>query len=246
MSPEPRRDLSVSRLRPAYEQVADQLRQLILSGELGPGEQLPVEGRMCEIFGVSRSTVREAVRLLSAQDLVQTRRGVQGGTFVSAVDPETVASYLTLRLSLLSNADAISVDEMLEARELVEVPAARFAAERATPEQAQALREAADGEARARQDPHSFAQHKEFHELLVEASHNRLLSLMNTPNFQVLQQSHVVRADMPAEFWDAVDDDHRRIAESVAAGDAETAASVTHDHLRRLRDLYLITDDRRT
>ncbi|WJL96772.1 GntR family transcriptional regulator [Microbacterium sp. ET2] len=246
MTTRPPRELAVSKLRPAYEQVADQLRQLILSGELRPGEQLPVEGRLCEIFGVSRSTVREAVRLLSAQDLVHTTRGVQGGTFVSSVDPETVASYLTVRLSLLSSADAISVDEMLEARELVEVPAARYAAERATPAEAAALREAADGEARARSNPHSFAQHKEFHELLVDASHNRLLSLMNTPNFQVLQQSHVARAEMPPAFWEAVDEDHRLIAVHVAAGDADAAASATQKHLQRLRDLYVVTDDEPT
>ncbi|TQJ29911.1 FadR/GntR family transcriptional regulator [Microbacterium sp. SLBN-146] len=246
MTPDPPRDLAVSRLRPAYEQVADQLRQLILSGELKPGEQLPVEGRMCEIFGVSRSTVREAVRLLSAQDLVHTTRGVQGGTFVSVVDSDTVLAYLRVRLSLLSHAEAISVAEMLEAREIVEVPAARLAAERATPEQAAALRESAAGEARARQDPHSFAQHKEFHELLVEASHNGLLSIINTPNFQVLQQSHVVRLERTPDFWAAVDEDHRLIAEHVSAGDADAAVAATRDHLHRLRDLYVVTGDAKT
>lgn len=244
MTTEPRSALSEEKARPAYQHVADQLRQMILTGDLHPGEQLPVEGRMCEIFGVSRSTVREAVRMLSAQDLVHTTRGVQGGTFVSAVDPDTVSNHLRVRLGLLFNADAISVEEMLEARELVEVPAARLAAERATPEQAAALREAADGEARARYDPHSFELNQEFHELLVRASQNRLLLIMNTPNFQVLQQAHVVRMDMSEDFWRAVDDDHRVIAGHVAEGNADAAGRATHDHLYRLRDLYVVSEGR--
>lgn len=239
MTPDEPRAFALSRLRPAYEQVAEQLRQLILVGDLRPGDQLPVEGRMCEIFGVSRSTVREAVRLLSAQDLVHTTRGVAGGTFVSAIDPDAVSGYLRMRLSLLSNADGVSVQEMLEARELVEVPAARFAAERATSEQRAALIEAADTERRARLQPRSFAERKEFHEILVQASGNRLLAMMNTPNFQVLQQSRFARADMPRSFWEEVDEDHRLIAAHVAAGDPDAAAAATHDHLRRLQRLYV-------
>ncbi len=87
-------DLTVRRIRPAYEQVADQLRELVLSGKLGPGDRLPVEGSLSAEFGVSRSTVREAIRLLSSQSLVHTTRGPTGGTFVSEADPESIRQYL--------------------------------------------------------------------------------------------------------------------------------------------------------
>lgn len=230
--------LGLSRLRPAYEQVADQLRQLILVGDLKPGDQLPVEARLCEIFGVSRSTVREAVRLLAAQDLIHTTRGVAGGSFVSPMDAQTVSAHLRMRLSLMADADAISVDEMLEARELLEVPAASLAAERASGEQIAALQAAADSERQARFRPKApFDGHREFHQLLVEASGNRLLSLMNTPNFQVLQ-ARFTRGDMPAAFWAAIDEDHRLIAQAVANRDRDAAASTMTHHLHRLHDLY--------
>lgn len=59
----------------------------------------------------------------------------------------------------------------------------------------------------------------------------------------MLQQSHVVRLERTPEFWAAVDDDHRRIADFVAARDADAAATATREHLHRLRDLYVVTDD---
>src|SRR5713226_7692934 len=65
--------MSVRRVRKAYEQVADQLRDLIVSGELERGERLPNETVLAREFGVSRATVREALRLLTAQSLIRTR-----------------------------------------------------------------------------------------------------------------------------------------------------------------------------
>lgn len=83
-------DLPVSRVLPAYQQVANQLRELIMKGTLVVGERLPAEGEMALKFGVSRSTVREALRGLSSQSLVQTKRGVNGGTFVAEPSAEHV------------------------------------------------------------------------------------------------------------------------------------------------------------
>lgn len=66
--------VQVSRIKPAYAQVAAQLRDLVVTGKLGPGDQLPAENELAAGFGVSRSTVREALRSLAAQDLVHTTR----------------------------------------------------------------------------------------------------------------------------------------------------------------------------
>ena len=123
---------TVSKIKPAYQQVADQLRSLILSGELGPGDRLPVESEMSTTFGVSRSTVREALRSLSAQNLVYTSRGVTGGTFIADASPPVLSASLETGLSLLNGAEAITLAELLEAREMFEVPATRLAARRRT------------------------------------------------------------------------------------------------------------------
>ena len=106
-----------------------QLQELIVKGTLTVGERLPAEGVMAAQFGVSRSTIREALRGLSSQRLVHTKRGVSGGTFVAEPSSEHVHTYLETTIGLLSGADVVSVDEILEARELFEVPAARLAAD---------------------------------------------------------------------------------------------------------------------
>src|SRR5205814_10463032 len=68
---------------PAYQLLADTLRAEITSGRLRPGDRLPAEPQLCERSGVSRSTVREALRLLASQHLIVTTRGVTGGSFVN-------------------------------------------------------------------------------------------------------------------------------------------------------------------
>ncbi|MGH3039100.1 MAG: FadR/GntR family transcriptional regulator, partial [Gaiellaceae bacterium] len=75
--------MPVRRVRKAYEQVNDQLRELIVSGELAPGERLPNEAVLAREFGVSRATVREALRILTAQNLIRTTKGAGGGSYVT-------------------------------------------------------------------------------------------------------------------------------------------------------------------
>jgi GntR family transcriptional repressor for pyruvate dehydrogenase complex len=229
--------LSVNRVLPAYEQVAEQLRQLILRGELAPRDRLPVEGELCAIFGVSRSTIREALRVLAARDLVHTVRGTTGGTFVSKTDAAKVSQYLETSLGLMSGADAITVAEILEARELVEVPAARLASSRAAPEHIAAMREALDREVASMGRGLKFREHRNFHGIIVEAAGNGLLKIMNDPVFKVLQ-AKFLRPDVAPEFWHEVDSEHGAILDCIAAGDGEGAAQAMLDHLATLRVLY--------
>jgi DNA-binding FadR family transcriptional regulator len=229
--------LSVNRVLPAYEQVAEQLRQLILKGELAPGDRLPVEGELCAIFGVSRSTIREALRVLAARGLVRTVRGTTGGTFVAKTDAPKVSQYLETSRGLMSGADAITVAEILEARELVEVPAARLASSRATPEHIEAMREALAREIASMGRGLKFREHRNFHAIIVEAAGNRLLKIMNDPVFKVLQ-AKFLRPDVEPKFWNKVDAEHGAILEAIAAGNGDGAARAMLDHLSTLRILY--------
>jgi len=229
--------LSVNKVLPAYEQVAEQLRQLILKGELEPGDRLPVEGELCALFGVSRSTAREALRVLAARDLVHTTRGTKGGTFVSKTDLSKVSQYLETSLGLMSGAEAITVAEILEARELVEVPAARLASTRATAQHVNAMRDALDREVASMGRGLKFREHRNFHGIVVEAAGNGLLRIMNDPVFKVLQ-AKFLRPDVPTGFWQKVDSDHSGILERIAAGDADGAGQSMSEHLVRLRVLY--------
>ena len=232
--------LPVSRVQPAYQQVAEQLQELIMKGTLTVGERLPAEGELAVHFGVSRSTVREALRGLSSQRLVQTRRGVNGGTFVVEPSAEHVQTYLETTIGLLSGADVVSVDEILEARELFEVPAARLAALRRDDEQLRRLKAtlASGTEADLADD---FDGHKQFHVAVMEASGNRLLEVIARPVFSVLR-TRFVRDRASSQYWDGVVDDHQDIYEAVASSDAEAAARLMHNHLERLRSMYEHTD----
>ena len=231
-----RRGLPISRVLPAYQQVANQLQELIMKGTLVVGERLPAEGEMAIQFGVSRSTVREALRGLSSQSLVQTKRGVNGGTFVAEPSAEHVQTYLETTIGLLSGADVVSVDEILEARELFEVPSARLAALRRDDDQLRSLK-ATLASGAAADLAADFEGHKEFHVAVMEASGNRLMEVIARPVFSVLR-TRFMRDRASPEFWAAVVGDHRDIYDAIAAGDAEASARLMRNHLERLRSMY--------
>ncbi len=232
-----RQELSVKRIRPAYEQVAEQLRELILNGTLSPGDQLPVEAELSTIFGVSRSTVREALRLLSSQSLIYTARGVTGGTFVAETSPDAISDYLETSIGLLSGSHEITADELLEARDLLEVPAARLAALRRTDEHLAAMRSAIAQEKAETDRGLRFEHHQRFHAALLDAAGNKLLDLMTVPVFRVIR-SRFLEEQPSRKFWNQVDDDHEEILSLIAAGDADQAALRMHAHLARLRSIY--------
>src|SRR5215212_11970491 len=120
--------------------LADALRARILTRELRPGQRLPIEPDLADEYDVSRSTVREALRVLASQGLVSTTRGMQGGSFISCPEPGQISEYLHASLGLLAESRNVGVEAMLEAREFLEVPAAGVAAVRRTEVQLEALR----------------------------------------------------------------------------------------------------------
>lgn len=230
-------DITVTRIKTAYEQVVDQLRDLIVSGGLQPGDRLPVEGKLAATFGVSRGTVREALRVLAAQNLVYTSRGVAGGTFIADASPGLLSSYLETGLSLLSGTDQITPAEVLEARELIEVPATRLAAQRRTEEQLQEMRAAVDHEMTASSRGGRFEHNSRFHAVVLEAAGNRLVEVLTLPMFGVIRK-RFLRDDAPSRFWSQVDQDHLAILQHLEAGDADVAAETMRDHLAKLRAVY--------
>ncbi|MFS3126876.1 FadR/GntR family transcriptional regulator [Nocardioides sp. Bht2] len=227
----------MSRVRPAYQQVADQLRELILSGSLTSGDRLPPEAELAATFGVSRSTVREALRVLASRDLIHTTRGTTGGTFVSEVQPGKVSDYLETSIGLLSGSAGVTVTEMLETREVLEVPAARLAALRRGDEHLVAMREAIERETSSRGRAGRFTEHRSFHQAIVEASGNGLLAIVTEPVYRVLQNKFL-SPDVPDSFWAGVDHDHEEILAAIEAGDADRAAAAMQEHLTGLRGAY--------
>jgi GntR family transcriptional regulator, transcriptional repressor for pyruvate dehydrogenase complex len=232
--------LPVKPVRPAYQQVADKIRDGIVEGRLTPGERLPVESELTELFGVSRSTVREALRSLSSQHLVFTNRGVRGGTFVAYPDADNITRYLEASLSMLSSVEKVTVAELVEARRLLEVPACRLTAEHATREVLARLR-ACVGDPSAIAGPSNFEGHREFHQAILKASGNGLLELMTYPIFTVLR-NRFARQEASRDFWVAVEQDHVDILRAIESGDPDGAAAAMEAHLVRLGSMYVEID----
>ena len=236
--------LVVRRVRPAYEQVAAQLRESIIRGEIAVGDRLPVESELPALFGVSRSTIREAIRVLSSQNLITTRRGVHGGTIVMKPEPEQVQSFLETSLGLMAVGEAIGIDELIEVRELLEVPAARLAAVRRTDAHVEALQTLLGRQEQSSSAPGHFDETRGFHEIILEGAANSLLEIVARPIFGVLD-TRIDREGAGPGFWNEVAKDHRRIFAAIESGDEDGAAEGMLAHLRLLRVRYRRLDRER-
>jgi GntR family transcriptional regulator, transcriptional repressor for pyruvate dehydrogenase complex len=222
---------------PAYQTLAEELRAEITSGRLQPGERLPTEPQLCLQSGVSRSTVREALRLLASQHLIVTTRGVTGGSFVAHPSPEQLSDSLSTGVSLLLTTATAGMADLLEVRETLEMPAAAQAAERRTEEHLTNLRAAlfdpaTDGL------PTMLAAHRAFHTALVAATGNPLLLLLSRPLYQIANERQLAEA-APKGFWERIDAEHREILRFVAARDAVGAGRAARAHLGFLRSCYV-------
>jgi DNA-binding FadR family transcriptional regulator len=229
--------MPVRRVRKAYEQVNDQLRELIVSGELAPGERLPNEAVLAREFGVSRATVREALRILTAQNLIRTTKGAGGGSYVTLPTVDHISEFLRGNLNLLSESEHVSLEEFLELRELIEVPAARLAAQRASEADVDRLRDSIPERPLRMTTQEQVVYNKGFHTVIVEACSNTLLYIAAQPVFTVLQ-THLARSTLGRSFHRSINEHHRGILDSIQGGDADGAAEQMRAHLEYLRPAY--------
>ena len=232
---------AVTAPRVAYQEVASQLREQILAGDLSAGDRLPTEAELCGKFGVSRSTIREALRMLSSQGLVMTSRGVGGGSSIAQLEHQDISDMLRDSIVLLTRSEGASVAELLEARDLLEVPAARLAAARRTPEQLDRLRETIPASLDKLDPGRIFQVNRSFHDVILDMTGNRLLHVVTEPLFSVMQ-SRFLRDRANRAFWGEVMADHAAILDAVAEGDAERAGSEMAAHLAHLRTTYEAID----
>jgi DNA-binding FadR family transcriptional regulator len=221
----------------AYEQVAAQLRERIHGGALPQGARLPNETVLATEFGVSRATVREALRLLAARDLIRTAKGAGGGSYVTLPSAGHISESLRSGIDLLASADDVTLQALLEARELLEVPAARLAAQRRGADAPEALRAAIPPRPGALGTRENFRHNRDFHALVLEACGNQLLAIAAQPIFDVLG-THLSRSGLGRGFHRDVNEHHRAIAAAIEAGDAEAAGAEMHRHLEFLRPYY--------
>jgi len=213
--------------------LADALRARILTRELLPGQRLPIEPDLADEYDVSRSTVREALRVLASQGLVITTRGVSGGSFVAYPSPKQMSDYLHASLGLFAESEDLAVDALLEARDLLEVPAAGLAALRRSASDLDTLRLVlGDPPGPEPRQVMEFA--RRFHETLLHVAGNPIVETLTRPVFEVLYE-RMLHFTALEPTWSRVRDDHHLIFAAVAVGDAGAARAEMQIHLEKLR-----------
>lgn len=120
-----------------YQDVVEQIQEAILEGQLKVGEQLPPERKLIDMFGVSRGTLREALRVLQQKGMIEIKTGALGGAVIKGVTSEIFSE----NLALLIRYQKVSLQELAEFREGIEGTVAALAAERATVEDVAMLNE---------------------------------------------------------------------------------------------------------
>jgi DNA-binding FadR family transcriptional regulator len=221
------------------QQVADAVRQKIRDENLQPGDRLGREQDLAREFGVSRPTMREALRLLSSGGMLRSTKGPGGGTFVQRSLVDTLAHSLADRISDMLDVNAVSLEELMTARVAVEVPIARLAAQRADDETIAELRRltlALD------HDPHdpdaTMRSDAGFHRTIASASGNPMLQATIGWAFEVLQP-RLYEAVPPKLLQDVLATQHRAIVDAIAAHDPDAAETAMRAHLDHLRALVL-------
>ena len=213
------------RANPAYRQVSDQLRQRIVGGELRAGDALPIEADLSIQFAVHRSTVREALRQLEQEGLVQ-RSGKK--LLVTLPQPGELAQAAQRAL----RQQQVTFREVWEVASTLEPLCARLAAERISSEQLQRLQDnLAQTQALVDAGQSPVQVTIEFQAIVAEAAHNQALLLARAPVSLLMLAGYAAIAPRLPQSGARLLEAHRHVLESLRQQDAESAVAWTRKHL---------------
>jgi GntR family transcriptional repressor for pyruvate dehydrogenase complex len=234
-SPEPK----FTRVRKTTsEDVAEQIRNHVERESLAPGDRLGREDDLAKEFGVSRPTMREALKLLSSSHLIRASKGPGGGIFVANTAEEGLGLSVSQSVAAMVNAQSISIEELMTTRMLLEVPLAGLAAQRAGPDEVEPMRELVEEARRRVADGEAVlgTLDSDLHRRIATAAGNRLLAALTGWIGDVLQPS-VRELIEPAIVEEVAIDQHRDIVEAIARGDPHAAEKAMREHLAYISDL---------
>ncbi len=216
------------------QQIADELRRLIVAGELDEGDSLGREPDLIERFGVSRPSLREALRILEAEGLISVVRGVQGGVVVHRPDQRLTARTAAIVLQSRN----VPLADVFEARTILEPAAVRLVASgRQRRRSAQRLRSLIGQEEAAIDDPVAFGQaNARFHEELVAMAGNQTLTIVAEMLNEVVARAVTAVSQSDADGGSArtrrrgVRSQHR-LADLIEAGEVDAAEAHWRTHM---------------
>ena len=213
----------------AHEQILEALRTQIADGTLGVGDRLPAERELAAGFGVSRTSVREAIRVLEVMGVVSVRRGAEHGVTLRR-EPGNAFSTI---VGLLVGLDHVSVHDIVEFRVIVESGAARALATNGNADALGSLLDRMEDPALPQAEFHVLDA--AFHVALVRAAGNALLNLVEDAVDGLLRK---LVLDVATLDWDWADvrprleREHRAIQAAIAACDEDRAALLVSEHIR--------------
>ena len=212
----------------ASERVAQDIVRDIVSRGLETGDRLPLEAAMVEEYGVSRTSLREALRLLEIQGLISLKPGPGGGPVVGTVEP----SHLARTAALYFHLSAATYGDVMSTQVLLESICARLAA--MNPD-----REALMAPWFENELPDDLPEYRDlttgFHGAVYQLAANPVLILLTQATTHIVTQ-HVITTMDPVELRGPIMDEHGAIARVIASGDADAAYRMTTEHFERQHD----------
>ena len=220
-----------------YEEVAQQLHRLIVEGHFKPGDKLPTERELAEAFGVSRASVRDAVRSLELLGLVEPRQGQ--GRVVRPLSPDglvkPLASVLVRNRALLG--------ELLEVRKMLEPPIAARAALLATPEEIARMEQIVDRQAeRLRRGELPIDEDTEFHYVIATAARNSVILQVIDVLMDLLQESRQQSLQVQGRPQKSVEG-HRLILDGIRRRDPGATEAAMRQHLEEIEAVLSANPD---
>ena len=211
--------------------LASELRKQILGGAVAPGAALPAERELVTHTGLSRGSVREALRILEAEGLVTTRPGRLGGSIARQPGDESLAKYI----SLFVHGRGITLLSLLQTREAVEPSLSALAAQNRTDEDVQQLTAATERvEAAYADTPRYLAENVNWHCAIATASHNELLRAFMVAISNMVYKASAIENFATEDVRKVVLKAHRRILDAIVAKDADASRRRMARHLAAL------------
>ena len=209
--------------------VEEEIEAAIRDGRLAIGEKLPSEMELCEQFGVSRTVMREALRMLSARRLVRIEKG--RGIFVAAPTVDSVSAPMALYLHMSGGSDQAL--DVVHARQIIEPPIAAEAARKHTAEDAERILANLDMLKACERPFEKLSKlDMEFHVLIAEATHNPMLPLLIRPIQQLMPKIKTGVYYAVGDAHEAAVEWHSAIVEAILDRDAEAAHQRMTQHLQ--------------
>jgi GntR family transcriptional regulator, transcriptional repressor for pyruvate dehydrogenase complex len=213
-----------------YEHIVEQIRALIREGRWAPGDQIPPERELAERFRVSRTSVREALRALEMQGVIDSRQG--GGTFVRTADTEALVPPLAA--AILRGRQELA--EVLEVRELIEPGIARSAAMRASAEHISELEALLEKQRQCIAEGRSFVdEDTAFHYTLARAADNHILLRLHNLILDLLRESRQSYLHVPDRPQLSLRG-HEAILNAIRGHDPQAAYDASLEHISEVKE----------